>query len=173
MVRAGLTARLAALEASGAAAAAVERPRAILLEWIDPPMIASNWMPTLVTMAGGEAGLAAPGAHSACADWQEIVEYDPHVLVIVPCGFDVERAVAESQVLATTPGWNALSAVREGRVFAADGNAYFNRSGPRLVDSAELLGYLFHPHHFPSPTGDAARAVRRLETRDAALVPSA
>ena len=173
MVRAGLTARLAALEASGAAAAAVHRPRVILLEWVDPPMVASNWMPELVAMAGGEAGLAAGGAHSSYARWQDIVNYDPQVLVIVPCGFDVERAVVESQVLTAWPGWNELSAVREGRVFAADGNAYFNRSGPRLVDSAELLGYLFHPNHFPLPTGEAARAFRRLETRDAALVPSA
>jgi iron complex transport system substrate-binding protein len=173
MVRAGLTARLAAVEGLGAAAAAVNRPRVILLEWVDPPMVASNWMPELVTMAGGEAGLAERGAHSGYARWQDIVDYDPQVLVIVPCGFDVERAVVEAQVLAGWPGWSGLTAVREGRVFAADGNAYFNRSGPRLVDSAELLGHLFHSDHFPPPGAEAAHAWRRLETRDATLVPSA
>jgi iron complex transport system substrate-binding protein len=147
-------------------------PRVICLEWIDPPMVAANWMPELVQLAGGEAGLSKPGAHSQYADWNKIVQYDPEVIVIMPCGFDLDRAIAEAQVLPRLSGWSELNAVRGQRVFAVDGNAYFNRSGPRLVDSMEILGHLIHPKYFGLPDdADAAVAWRRLETRGGALVP--
>jgi iron complex transport system substrate-binding protein len=148
-----------------------DRPRVICLEWIDPPMVAANWMPELITLAGGDPGLSERGAHSSYADWQKIVDYDPQVIVIMPCGFGLERAIVESRALAARPGWSGLSAVREGRVYAVDGNAYFNRSGPRLIDSLQILGHLVHPKHFgPPPTVDAAGAWRRMETRGDELV---
>jgi iron complex transport system substrate-binding protein len=156
-------------------AAGIPRPkilRAACLEWIDPPMLAANWMPDLIKMAGGEPGLTVGGQHSTYADWQKIVNYDPQVIVIMPCGFDLERSIVEAQVLPSWPGWPGLSAVREHRVFAVDGNAYFNRSGPRLVDSLEILAHLFHPERFAPPLAEPQRAWRRLETRGDALVPS-
>jgi iron complex transport system substrate-binding protein len=134
-------------------------------------MVAANWMPDLVLMAGGEPGLTQRGAHSGYADWCKIVEYDPQAILIMPCGFDLPRAIQEAQTLPALPGWNQLSAVRENRVFAADGNAYFNRSGPRLIDSAEILAHVLHPNMFPPPRDDqAATAWRRMETRDRSLV---
>ncbi len=148
-------------------------PRVVCLEWIDPPMVAANWMPELVRLAGGRCELSQPGVHSTYADWQAIVDYDPQVIVIVPCGFDLPRAIEEAQVLPGYPGWNALSAVRQRRVYAADGNAYFNRSGPRLFDSLAILSHLVQPEWFPKPSNEtAARAWRRLETCDGALVPA-
>ncbi len=147
-------------------------PRVVCLEWIDPPMVASNWMPELVELAGGRSELSRPGAHSTYADWQAIVDYDPQVIVIMPCGFDLPRAIEESQVLPAFAGWSALAAVRAGRVFAADGNAYFNRSGPRLIDSLQILSHLVQPELFPPPTDKtAADAWRQLETHDSTLTP--
>ncbi|MEX2113616.1 MAG: ABC transporter substrate-binding protein, partial [Pirellulales bacterium] len=148
-------------------------PRVVCLEWIDPPMVAANWMPELVELAGGQSGLSRPGVHSTYADWQAIVDYDPQVIVIMPCGFDLARAIDEAQVLPGFPGWHAMSAVRQQRVYAADGNAYFNRSGPRLIDSLAILSHLVQPKLFPEPADEtAARAWRRLETRDGALEPA-
>jgi iron complex transport system substrate-binding protein len=144
--------------------------RTACLEWIDPPMIAGNWTPELVAAAGGRSDLATAGKHSGYVPWRQIVEYDPQVIVIMPCGFDVHRAIAEAQVLPAFDDWSGLSAVKGGRVFAVDGNAYFNRSGPRLVDSMEILGHLFHPDLFPLPLGEPQVAWRRLETRGDSLV---
>lgn len=146
-----------------------DRPRVALLEWIDPPMLAGNWTPELVSWAGGIDGLPADGRHSSYATWPEIAAFDPEVIVIIPCGFDVPRAIVEAQVLAAQPEWQSLSAVRSGRVFAADGNAYFNRSGPRLVDSLEILAHLFHPGLFAAPA-HAAGAWKRLLTEAGELV---
>jgi iron complex transport system substrate-binding protein len=144
--------------------------RTACLDWIDPPMVAANWTPELIVAAGGRSDLASPGKHTVYAYWSQIVEYDPEVVVIMPCGFDLARAITESRMLATHPGWSELSAVRTGRVFAVDGNAYFNRSGPRLVDSAEILGYLFHPELFEAPRV-AQPAWHRMTTRSRDLLP--
>ena len=148
------------------------RPRVACLEWIDPPMLAANWTPEIVAIAGGDSGDSVKhGQHSAYADWKGIAEFDPRVVVIMPCGFDLERTITEAQVLPSVAGWSELSAVREGRVFAVDGNAYFNRSGPRLVDSLEILAHLFHPDLFAPPVAEPGRVWRRLLARGAALVP--
>jgi iron complex transport system substrate-binding protein len=149
-----------------------ELPRVVCLEWIDPPMVAANWMPELVELAGGQCSLTRPGVHSSYADWRAIVDYDPQVIVIVPCGFGLKRAIAEAQVLGGFEGWNDLSAVRSGHVYAVDGNAYFNRSGPRLIDSLAILSHLCRPELFPPPHDEhAVGAWRRLETRDDRLTP--
>jgi len=145
--------------------------RVACLEWIDPPMLAANWMPDLIHLAGGRQPRMAAGQHSTYADWTEIAEFSPQVIVIMPCGFDLERTIAEAQVLPGVPGWSTLVAVLEGRVFAADGNAYFNRSGPRLVDSLQILAHLFHPELFPPPLAEPQQAWRRLVSRAGALVP--
>ncbi len=168
-----LEARVANVRERTAAIPAQARPRVALLEWIEPPMLAGNWTPELVSWAGGIDGLPSDGRHSSYARWEDIVSFDPEVIVIMPCGFDVDRAIVEAQVLPHWPGWNALSAVRSGRVFAADGNAYFNRSGPRLVDSLEILAHLFHPDRFPASGATTGSAWRRVRIVNHQLVAEA
>lgn len=168
--RAALEVRVRDAQSKSAQVPREQIPRVVCLEWIDPPMPAANWTPELVKSAGGEPGLTEAGRHSTYVDWRQIVDYDPQVLVIMPCGFGLERAIIEAQALATMSGWPELSAVREGRVFAVDGNAYFNRSGPRLVDSLEILAHLFHPKLFDQPLAGTQSAWRRLETRGQLLL---
>ena len=171
-VIAALEARVERVRQTTSARVASERPRVALLEWIDPPMLAGNWTPQLVGWAGGVDGLPGDGRHSSYASWQEIATFDPEVIVIMPCGFAVQRAIAEAQVLPRLPRWRELSAVRSGRVFAVDGNAYFNRSGPRLVDSLEILAHLFHPERFAAPASTSG-AWKQLLTEGNQLVAKA
>ncbi len=119
------------------------RPRIACIEWIEPLMAAGNWVPELVTLAGGENLFGAVGQHSPWMQWAELVAADPDVIVIMPCGFDLERTRSESAVLAQHPDWAGLKAVRSGRVYITDGNQYFNRPGPRLVESFEILQEIF------------------------------
>jgi iron complex transport system substrate-binding protein len=115
------------------------RPRTLVLEWTDPPMSGGHWTPGLVELAGGEAILAHPGANSQTLAWDAITAADPDVAIVVPCGFDLQRAHAAARELATNPAWSGLRAVRTGRAYVMDGNAFVNRPGPRLVESAELF----------------------------------
>ena len=124
------------------------QPRVACVEWIDPLMAAGNWMPELVTLAGGRPLFGEAGAHSPWLDWETLREADPEIAVLLPCGFDIERTRQEVGPLIAQPGWADLQAVRTGRVFVADGNQYFNRPGPRLVDSLEILAEILHPDHF-------------------------
>jgi iron complex transport system substrate-binding protein len=128
-----------------------ERPRVACVEWIEPLMLASNWMPEVIDLAGGVQTFCVAGHHSIYNEWQQVVDFDPQVIVVMPCGFDLPRAAVEAETLAQVPGWSGLSAVRAGRVHAVDGNAYSNRSGPRVVDSLEILAHLLHPQLFPEP----------------------
>lgn len=128
--------------------AASERPTMACLEWLDPLMGAGNWIPELVELAGAEPVLAQAGTHSAWIQFEQLAAANPHLLVALPCGFDLERTRQELASWATRFG-AVLPAVREGRVFAADGNAFFNRPGPRLVDSLEMLAEIAHPALHP------------------------
>ncbi len=128
-----------------------DRPRTALVEWTEPLMLAGNWMPELLALAGGTCPLATVGRHSEYVDWQRIVEFDPQAIVVAPYGFDLARSIEEAQSLRARPQWSELSAVRCGRVYVVDGNAYFNRSGPRLVDSLEILAHLLHPQRVARP----------------------
>lgn len=121
------------------------RPTIACIEWIDPLMAAGNWVPELVELAGGENLFGIAGKHSPWMTFAELAAKDPDVIAIMPCGFDMERAAKEMPPLVAEPGWHELRAVRSGRVFITDGNAYFNRPGPRLVESAEILFELLHP----------------------------
>jgi len=115
------------------------KPRVAVLEWLDPLMAAGNWTPELIAYAGGENVFGEVGQHSPWLSWEELQAADPDVLVLSPCGFTLERTMVDLPLLQQHPAWHSLSAVRNGRVYAMDGNAYLNRSGPRLVESAELL----------------------------------
>lgn len=126
------------------------RPKVACLEWLDPVMTAGNWVPTLVDLAGGEAVLATAGKHSPWASLEALYNADPDLIVLMPCGFPLARAVRESELLWSQEGWRALRAVRERQVFVTDGNQYFNRPGPRLVDSAQILAEILHPERGPA-----------------------
>ena len=120
------------------------------IEWIDPLMAAGNWVPELVELAGGENLFGNVGEHSPWLDWQTLRDADPEIIVVMPCGFDIPRIRAEMQPLLAQPGWSELRAVREERVYLTDGNQYFNRPGPRLVESLEILAEFVHPSEFAS-----------------------
>jgi iron complex transport system substrate-binding protein len=133
----------------GARAAALgPGPRVAVIEWIDPLMAAGNWMPELVALAGGVNLFGEAGKHSPWMTWDALVSADPDVVVVSPCGFDLARVRSELPALAARPEWPALRAVRARRVFLADGNAYFHRPGPRLVESLEILAEMLHPDAF-------------------------
>ena len=124
------------------------RPSVACVEWIDPLRAAGNWMPELVTLAGGRPLFGEPGAHSPWLAWEDLRAADPDVVAVLPCGFDLARTRAEIGPLLAQPGWETLRAVREGRVFLTDGHQYFNRPGPRLVESLEILAEILHPEEF-------------------------
>jgi iron complex transport system substrate-binding protein len=127
------------------------RPRVICLEWTAPLMTAGNWTAEILELAGGTTCLAQPGQKSSYVTWDQVRQCDPDVLLVAPCGFDLARSLREAQSLTSLPGFSDLTAVRSGRVWVLDGNAYLNRSGPRLVDSLELVAALLHPDEFPKP----------------------
>ncbi|MFI5353538.1 MAG: cobalamin-binding protein [Candidatus Binatales bacterium] len=124
------------------------RPAVACIEWIDPLMAAGNWMPELVAMAGGRNILGEAGKHSPRITFDELRAANPDAIVISPCGFKIDRTMAELPALIGRPGWADLKAVREGRVFVVDGNQYINRPGPRIVESLEILAELIHPSTF-------------------------
>lgn len=133
------------MEAVEAATSAEPRPTVAGIEWIEPLMAAGNWFPELVERAGGRDLFGTPARHSPWLDWDVVREADPHVLVLLPCGFPMERTLQELPSLRARPGWNELRAVRDGRVYVVDGHHYFNRPGPRLAESVQILGELLHP----------------------------
>jgi iron complex transport system substrate-binding protein len=125
-----------------------ERPTVGCIEWIDPVMSAGNWVPELVEIAGGRCLLGEAGKHSPYLSWDEFVARDPEAIAVMPCGFDIPRTRDELPALTGKPGWDELSAVRNRRVYLTDGNQFFNRPGPRLVESAEILAEMLHPEQF-------------------------
>ena len=126
------------------------RPRTALIEWIEPVMVAGNWMPELLRIAGGRGPDFQSAEKSHFTTWESINAFDPEVVIFCPCGFDLQRTKDEFQKL-QHPGFLSLRAAHEGSVYAVDGNAYFNRSGPRLVDSLEILAHLLHPQQISPP----------------------
>ncbi|HEU4326228.1 MAG TPA: cobalamin-binding protein [Roseiflexaceae bacterium] len=134
--------RVRALQASRA-------PRVACLEWVDPLFGPGHWLPEMVALAGGTPGLGIAHTDSRRVSWSDVIAFAPEVMVVSPCGFDLRRALDEAlRVLPYRAGWEALPAVRAGRVSVVDGNAYFSRPGPRIVDSLELLARLIHPELF-------------------------
>ncbi|MBE7386154.1 MAG: cobalamin-binding protein [Leptolyngbya sp. SIO1E4] len=126
------------------------QPTVVCIEWPDPLMAAGNWVPELVTLAGGVSMLGHLGQHSPWITWNDLMKADPEVIVLMPCGYDLKKTAQESQVLLENPHWSLLRAVKTGRVYVTDGNQYFNRPGPRLVDSVEILAEIFHPKVMPT-----------------------
>jgi iron complex transport system substrate-binding protein len=121
----------------------------VCLEWIEPVFAMGNWGPELVAAAGGVDRLGLAGAHSTTTAWEAVRAADPDVLVVAPCGFGLQRAAREMPLFAQRPGWESLRSVANRRVYVADGNLYFNRSGPSLFDTPAILAEMLHPQHFP------------------------
>jgi iron complex transport system substrate-binding protein len=122
-----------------AAGATTKRPTVACIEWLSPLMAAGNWVPELVEMAGGVNLFGEAGKHSPWMTWEELVARDPDVIVVMPCGFDEVRTRAEMYWITERPEYAGLKAVRAGQVYPVDGNQYFNRPGPRVVESLEIL----------------------------------
>ena len=147
-----LEARIELVRSRTGTLAESQRPLTACIEWIEPMMIAGNWTPELIELAGGRQTWAVAGRHSTYTAWEDVRSADPEVIIVMPCGFDLSRTLREAASLSELPGWSELSAVRAGQVFAVDGNALFNRSGPRLVDSLELLAALVKPEIHGTPS---------------------
>ncbi|MGC1395389.1 MAG: cobalamin-binding protein [Coleofasciculaceae cyanobacterium] len=124
------------------------RPTVAAIEWTEPLMAAGNWIPELVELAGGQSLWGTIGEHSPYLKWDDLVTTDPEIIIIMPCGFGLERTRQETQAMANNPKWQTLKAVKNGKVYLTDGNSYFNRPGPRLVDSLEILVEILHPKLF-------------------------
>ncbi|MEH2288688.1 cobalamin-binding protein [Nostoc sp.] len=118
------------------------------IEWPDPLMIAANWIPELVNLAGGHSLFCTTGQPSVTLPWETLLTTNPDVIVFMPCGFDLNRTRQEAKLLTQRPEWEKLHASETGRVYITDGNSYFNRPGPRLVDSLEILAEILHPEIF-------------------------
>jgi iron complex transport system substrate-binding protein len=143
---ASLTRRLAAIREE--AQTAQSRPAVAAIEWLEPLMASGNWMPDLIEIAGGRGLLAQPGEHSPWLDWASLAAADPEVILLLPCGFKIPQTIADLGVLAANRAWENLRAVKERRVYIIDGHHFFNRPGPRLVESAEIVAEILHPDRF-------------------------
>ena len=140
-----VTARITeSVESAGSAA----KPRVLHLEWVDPLMCGGHWVPEMVEMAGGVNCFGDKETGSFRLEWEEIVASQPEVIILMPCGFDVKRALQDVPLLAEREGWESLPAVQNNRVYAIDAGAYTSRSGPRLVVGLEIMAEMIHPELF-------------------------
>ncbi|WP_183567860.1 cobalamin-binding protein [Mucilaginibacter sp. SP1R1] len=124
------------------------RPTVACIEWLDPMMISGNWVPGLVSIAGGTPILAQDGKHSPYVQWSDIQAQNPEVIVVMPCGFSIERTLKEIDILMQLPGFADIQAIKNNQLYIVDGNQYFNRPGPRIVDSIEILAEILRPKQF-------------------------
>jgi len=134
--------RLAAISAK---VAGLPKKRLAFIEWVDPPMSGGHWMPELINIAGGTSAFGVTGEPSPWISWKEVKAANPDVILVAPCGYDIDVTRREMKPLARYEIWQNLRVVRAHKVFLADGNAFFNRPGPRLVESAEILAEVLHP----------------------------
>jgi iron complex transport system substrate-binding protein len=120
------------------------RPRVACIEWLDPIFAGGHWVPDQVDVAGGDDVLGPRGAPSYEIAWQSVLDAEPEVVVLMPCGMTIDRTVGELEAVTAREGWTDLPAVRDGRVFAVDGSSYFNRPGPRVIRGSEILASVIH-----------------------------
>jgi len=141
------------------------RPKVICLEWFDPFYICGHWIPQMVEIAGGINGISITGERSRKMDFSEIVKFDPDILILLPCGFDLERIIREYESLSHNHQWNSLRAVRTDMVFALDALSYFSRPSPRIITGIEILAKIFNPQSFSNlitPSNVYARIRKEL-----------
>ncbi|MBF6570001.1 MAG: cobalamin-binding protein [Candidatus Binataceae bacterium] len=130
------------------AAGANYRPGVICIEWIEPLMAAGNWVPEMVKIAGGRDLLGVVGQHSPRISFDDLCRANPDIIMVAPCGFAIEQTLSEMHTLTGDARWREIAAVANGRLFVADGNQYFNRPGPRIAESIEILAEMIHPSIF-------------------------
>jgi iron complex transport system substrate-binding protein len=136
------------------------RPRVFFMEWLQPPWAGGHWIPEMVDYAGGVDGLGRSGKPSHRIEWDEVVEYQPEIIILSPCGFDANQVMEEAHVLTSYHGWEKIPAFQSSRIYAVNASAYFSRSGPRVVDGLEILAHIIHPQLFPeNPHPEAVRIV--------------
>jgi len=136
------------------------KPRVFFMEWLQPPWAGGHWIPEMVDYAGGVDGLGRLGKPSHRIGWDEVVEYQPEIIVLSPCGFNANQVMKEAHVLASYQGWEKIPAFQSSRIYAVNASAYFSRSGPRVVDGLEILAHIIHPELFPeNPHPEALRMV--------------
>jgi len=150
-VIANLSARVEAVR--DRAAQIADRPRCFLMEWVDPPFCSGHWGPELVQIAGGHDPLGRKHQPSAQIDWQQVLDARPDIIVLALCGYDVDLARRDFELLRRFPGFDSLPAARAEEIYLVDASAYFARPGPRIVDSLELLAGILHPEEFSEFTG--------------------
>jgi iron complex transport system substrate-binding protein len=138
------------------------RPRIFFMEWLQPPWVGGHWIPEMIDYAGGIDGLGRSGKPSHRIGWDEVVEYQPQIIVLSPCGFDANQVMEEAHVLGSYQGWEKIPAFQSSRIYAVNASAYFSRSGPRVVDGLDILAHIIHPELFSeNPHPDAVRMVPR------------
>src|SRR6266576_442648 len=125
------------------------RPRCFLMEWVDPPFCSGHWGPELVEIAGGHDSLGRKHLPSAQIDWQQVLDARPEIIVLALCGYDIDRARRDYELLTRFPGFGSIPAAESGQVYVVNASAYFARPGPRIVDSLEILAGILHPTEFP------------------------
>jgi iron complex transport system substrate-binding protein len=145
LIKAG-RARLEKVAAAAKKPASV--PRVFSMEWIDPVYCSGHWVPEMIELAGGVDRLSKKGTDSVRIPWDNVLKWDPEVLVINPCGFKLKDVMNQVPQILKYPHWDQISAVKNGRVYAVDANSYFARPGPRVIDGTELLAHLIHPELF-------------------------
>lgn len=136
-------------EVEQAVAGVLERPRVLCLEWLNPPYVGGHWGPDMVERAGGTDVLGRTGEPSRRVTWESVLDSNPEVIVVMPCGYDLEQTVSQFRHTDLPPGWDQLSAVRAGKVFAVDATSYFSRPGPRLALGLRVLAHILHPKRIP------------------------
>jgi iron complex transport system substrate-binding protein len=146
-VIANLSARVEAVRER--AAHFTDRPRCFLMEWVDPPFCSGHWGPELVEIAGGHDPLGREHQPSAQIDWEQVLDAGPDIIVLALCGYDVDLARRDYELLKKFPGFDSLPAARSGEIYLVNASAYFARPGPRIVDSIEILAGILHPKEFP------------------------
>ena len=174
---ASLTQRLAGIREKSDAAQA--RPTVAAIEWLAPLMAGGNWMPELIEIAGGRILFGKAGEHSPSLDWTKLIDADPEVILLLPCGFKIAQTIADLELLTQNPAWPNLRAPQRGEVYLIDGHHFFNRPGPRLVESAEIAAEILHPDCFAFghrgagwiPLADAAKFSRSKQQRSIRRAP--
>ena len=134
----------------------------VLLEWLDPPFCSGHWNPEIIDLAGGVEPIARAGERSRSISWDDVAAAQADVILVAPCGFTLDRALAEVETLCERPEWRHLAAVRAGRVVIADGSAYFSRPGPRLETSLRIAAAAIDPQHCEDLAPPEGMGWRRL-----------
>ncbi len=160
--------RIAAVES---AVAGAPWPRVICLEWLDPPFVAGHWVPEMVVLAGGINVLGRAGQPGFRLSWERVLRSEAAIVVLMPCGYDLEETLSEFTKLCLPDGWEDFPAVREGQIFAVDASSYCSRHGPRIATGIEILAHIFHPNRVdvPVPAGSVANAAQARKAQEQEL----